>query len=213
MHIRPTIVVLAAGHGRRFLGAGHKLAQPLGSSTVLGTTLANAIQTRLPVVVVTTAALAPLVADQVAHRDTVLISDAEPRRGIGHSIAAGVAERASSPGWLILPGDMPLVRPATLLAVASRAGRSIRWPTPSTAAGVATRWASAAELYSDLVTLQGDEGARRLVARYPAVAVEVDDPGVLVDVDTEADLEAVRQALAAAGPASAAAAAEAASPD
>ncbi|HNJ82567.1 MAG TPA: nucleotidyltransferase family protein, partial [Piscinibacter sp.] len=51
-----------------------------------------------------------------------------------------------------------------------------------------------AELYSELVTLRGDEGARRLVARYPAIGVEVDDPGVLIDVDTEADLESVRLA-------------------
>ena len=51
-----------------------------------------------------------------------------------------------------------------------------------------------AELYSELSSLRGDEGARRLVARYPAVGIEVDDPGVLIDVDTEADLDAVRQA-------------------
>jgi molybdenum cofactor cytidylyltransferase len=50
------------------------------------------------------------------------------------------------------------------------------------------------ELYSELVRLSGDEGARRLVARYPAHGVEVDDPGVLLDVDTVADLERVRHA-------------------
>ncbi|MGE4051271.1 MAG: nucleotidyltransferase family protein, partial [Piscinibacter sp.] len=42
--------------------------------------------------------------------------------------------------------------------------------------------------------LRGDEGARRLAARYPAIGVEVDDPGVLIDVDTEADLESLRVA-------------------
>jgi molybdenum cofactor cytidylyltransferase len=42
--------------------------------------------------------------------------------------------------------------------------------------------------------LTGDEGARRLVARYPAQGVEVDDPGVLLDVDTEDDLARVRAA-------------------
>jgi molybdenum cofactor cytidylyltransferase len=52
----------------------------------------------------------------------------------------------------------------------------------------------AAELYSELTALRGDEGARRLAARYPAIGVEVDDPGVLIDVDTEADLESVRLA-------------------
>jgi len=49
-----------------------------------------------------------------------------------------------------------------------------------------------AELFTELATLVGDEGARRLVARYPAFGVEVDDPGVLLDVDTESDLEMVR---------------------
>jgi molybdenum cofactor cytidylyltransferase len=52
--------------------------------------------------------------------------------------------------------------------------------------------AFAAELYSELATLTGDEGARRLTARYPAHGVEVEDPGVLVDVDTLEDLSAVR---------------------
>jgi molybdenum cofactor cytidylyltransferase len=52
----------------------------------------------------------------------------------------------------------------------------------------------AAELYSELVQLDGDDGARRVVSRYPAVAVELDDPGVLVDVDTPGDLAALRLA-------------------
>jgi len=53
-----------------------------------------------------------------------------------------------------------------------------------------------AELYSELVTLSGDEGARRIVARYPAHGQEVDDRGVLVDIDTPAELEAARDAAA-----------------
>ena len=48
------------------------------------------------------------------------------------------------------------------------------------------------ELFSELVQLTGDEGARRLMARYPSQGIEVDDPGVLVDVDTVDDLAAVR---------------------
>ena len=49
-----------------------------------------------------------------------------------------------------------------------------------------------AELYSELAALEGDEGARRLLARYPAQAVELDDPGVLIDVDTAEDLQRLR---------------------
>jgi molybdenum cofactor cytidylyltransferase len=48
------------------------------------------------------------------------------------------------------------------------------------------------ELYSELASLTGDEGARRLVARYPSFAVDVDDPGVLIDIDTSEDLQEQR---------------------
>ena len=48
------------------------------------------------------------------------------------------------------------------------------------------------ELLSELLRLSGDEGARRIMARYPSFGLEVPDPGILVDVDTEADLQLVR---------------------
>ena len=59
----------------------------------------------------------------------------------------------------------------------------------------------AAELYSELIQLDNDDGARRVVARYPAYGQDVDDPGVLMDVDTPADLAAL-QARAAVSPSS-----------
>ena len=51
------IIVLAAGLGSRFQDAGPKLSQPLGVTSVLGATLAQAQASQLPVVVVTTEAL------------------------------------------------------------------------------------------------------------------------------------------------------------
>ena len=187
MRFRPTIVVPAAGRGSRFGGPRHKLEQPFDGGTVLGTTLRHAIQTQLPVIVVTTAALAPLVGQQVAVRDILVLSDGEAARGMGYTIAAGVAERSGAPGWLVLPGDMPLVRPGTLLAVATAMEQH-----PVVYAQFKGRRGHpvgfSAELYSELILLDNDDGARRVVARYPAHGQEVDDPGVLMDVDTPADL-------------------------
>jgi molybdenum cofactor cytidylyltransferase len=195
MRFRPTIVVLAAGLGRRFEGVPQKLAQAFAGAeglTVLGTTLRHAIETQLPVVVVTTEELAPLAARQLARRDIVELSAADAARGMGHSIAIGVGERSGAPGWLLLPADMPLVKPSSMLAVASALEQhAIVYAQHQGRRGHPVGFA--AELYSELILLNGDEGARRLLARYPAHGLELDDAGVLVDVDTVAELEAARR--------------------
>ena len=195
MRIRPTIIVPAAGRGSRFGGPLHKLEQPFDGSTVLGVTLRHAIESQLPVVVVTTAALAPLVGRLLATRDILVLSSGEAARGMGYSIAAGVAERSGAPGWIVLPADMPLVRPDTLLAVATALQQHpVVYAQHHGRRGHPV--AFAAELYSELIQLDADDGARRVVARYPSHGLEVDDPGVLFDVDTPADLELLRASSA-----------------
>ncbi|HEY6135223.1 MAG TPA: nucleotidyltransferase family protein [Rubrivivax sp.] len=193
MNDRPAVVVLAAGKGSRFEGARHKLEQPFGSSTVLGSTLANAIASGLPVVVVTTEALADEAARTVAKRDVVVVSDFEASRGMGHSIAAGVAASADAGGWLVLPGDMPRVSANTLRTVANTLeDHSVVYAQHLGRRGHPVGFST--ELFSELLSLAGDEGARRLLARYPAFGVDVDDPGTLMDIDTVADLHAARSA-------------------
>jgi molybdenum cofactor cytidylyltransferase len=194
----PTVIVLAAGLGSRFSGTGHKLAQLLAddqgdSAAVLSLTLRHAIASRLPVLVITTAELAPLAQEDVAARDIVVVpSAARVRgRGMGDSIAAGVAARSDAPGWLLLPADMPRVAPGTLNAVA----QALQLHPVAFAQHRGRRGhpvGFSAELYSELISLTGDEGARRLVARYPAFAVEVEDAGVLIDIDTAEDLDEQR---------------------
>jgi molybdenum cofactor cytidylyltransferase len=188
---RPTVVVLAAGKGSRFTGSAHKLEQSLGDLSVLGSTLRSAIESHLPVVVVVTQALATSASRIVAARDVVVVPQELAALGMGHSIAAGIAARADAPGWLLLPGDMPMVKPATLLAVAAALEQHpVAYAQYQGRRGHPVGFA--AELYSELMMLSGDEGARRIIARYPAVGVDVDDPGVLLDLDTEADLVAMR---------------------
>lgn len=199
MKSQPVIVVLAAGRGSRFAGPQHKLVQPLGGVSVLGQTLGHAIETRLPVVVVTTEPLAAEASHWVARRDIVVVPEVghpgAGRLGMGYSIAAGVAGRPQAGGWLVLPGDMPLVKPATLLQVAAGLSQhAVVFAQYHGRRGHPV--AFGAELFSDLVQLSGDEGARRVMARYPSFGIEVDDPGVLVDVDTEADLVALQAAAA-----------------
>ena len=195
------VIVLAAGRGSRFLGIEHKLAQPFAATTVLASTLAHALASGLDVVVVTTAALAPVARHSIAARRVVVLPEVgdvagdatagAAGLGMGYSIASGVSASSTASGWLVLPGDMPLVRPETLQAVAAQlAEHPIAYAQHKGRRGHPVGFA--AELFTELVTLAGDEGARRLVARYPSTAVELDDPGVLIDIDTIDDLQRLR---------------------
>jgi molybdenum cofactor cytidylyltransferase len=200
MKARVAVIVLAAGRGSRFDGSGHKLEQHLADSSVLGLTLRNAVASQLQVVVVTTGGLAELASHHVASRDVVVLPVADGQSpeplGMGYSIAAGVGARAHASGWLVLPGDMPLVQPETLRAVARQLVlHPVAYAQYRGRRGHPVGFS--AELYSELVVLSGDEGARRLLARYPATPVEVDDPGILHDVDTQADLDRLRAELTA----------------
>jgi len=193
-----TVIVLAAGCGSRFEADSHKLAAPFdGERCVLAATLGQAIASHLHVVVVTTEPFADLARQSVAARDVVVVPEVgdpgAPGLGMGHSISAGVSARPHAAGWLILPGDMPLVQPSTLIAVARLLDdHAVVYAQHRGKRGHPVGFAP--ELYSELVALSGDEGARRLVARYPAFGIELDDPGILVDIDTEDDLESARRA-------------------
>ena len=104
-------IVLGAGRGSRYHGGGHKLARRLGNESVFSLTLGRALATGLPVKVVTTDPLVPLVLPYVARRDVLVLPDAqtESRLGMGYSIATGVRASLDAGGWLVLPADMPLV--------------------------------------------------------------------------------------------------------
>jgi molybdenum cofactor cytidylyltransferase len=194
----PTVVVLAAGGGARFAGQGPKLAQRLGAASVLAHTLDAVVSAGLPVVVVTVSALVDVARSVVASRDIVLVppigSASREPLGVGFSIASGVGARPHAPGWLIMPGDMPLVQPQTLRLVGRALGQA-----PVAYAQYRGRQGFpvglSAELFSELVQLSGEEGLRRLLVRYPSVAVDVDDAGVLQDINTEADLARARIAV------------------
>jgi molybdenum cofactor cytidylyltransferase len=168
---------------------GHKLTQRLHGDSILAITLGHAMATQLPVVIVTTAALAKTVQHESAKSKFVILPDAL-EFGMGTSIAAGVRASADASGWLILPADMPMIQTSTLLAVAAQLSRHpIVFAQFHGQRGHPVGFSAA--LQAELLGLTGDEGARSILLRHPAHGVEIDDPGVLIDIDTEADLARV----------------------
>jgi molybdenum cofactor cytidylyltransferase len=195
MKNEPAVVVLAAGAGSRYRGTRHKLSEKLGGDSVLASTLRNAIASGMPVVLVISEALIGEARGLVAPGDMVVVDTrSQTGWGMGDSIAAGVSVHSSASGWLVLPGDMPLVRPSSLRAVADALDlQPIAFAQHRGRRGHPVGFG--VELFSELVMLKGDEGARRLLSRYPTAAVELDDPGVLFDIDTLDDLAVAQRRI------------------
>ena len=187
----PAVIVLAAGRGSRFTGDGHKLLQPFGATdgTVLEHSIANAVSTGLPVVLVT---LSRLCDDRTPLGvETRVTLPEEGETGIGVSIAAGVRAARTAGGWLILPGDMPLVRPETIVRVAAAlhsggTARALHRGLPGHPVAFARKH------YRHLVGLREDVGARDLLASHPPQLIETEDAGTTLDIDTVADLDRLR---------------------
>lgn len=112
--------------------------------------------------------------------------------GMGDSIARGVRATAHANGWLILPGDLPLVQPDSILRVAQAL---------VTATVVLPFWEGqqghpvgfSADCGSDLMALTGDTGAASVVRMQRRVGLvrelHLDDPGIALDIDTVEDLK------------------------
>ena len=110
-------------------------------------------------------------------------------RGMGASIAAGVEASAQATGWIVALGDMPLVRPDTIRRVrrALEEGAPLAAPFSEGRRGHPVGFS--ARLRDELLALDGDVGAREVIARHAErmERLRSDDPGIFVDIDTRED--------------------------
>jgi len=168
----PTVLVLASGRGERFAASGggtHKLQALLAGKPVLAHTLAAVAASGLP-----------------WH-----LEDAG-HPGMGDCIAAAVRATPDASGWLVLPGDLPLVRASTLRAVAhALAQHAVVVPLYQGARGHPVGFSAACR--DAMLELKGEPGAAAVVraqAALNAVAfIDVLDEGTVTDIDTLQDLQ------------------------
>jgi molybdenum cofactor cytidylyltransferase len=186
-------ILLAAGYSKRF--GSNKLLQalPAGSRDAgvpIGLAAAKHFLEVLPdaIAVVRPRAqkLAKLLRD--AGCNTVVCRNAG--EGMGTSLAAGVRAAADADGWVVALADMPFLRPETIRVIvgALSDGAAIAAPAYRGERGHPVGFAR--RFFDELGALRGDEGARDLLKRYPNLVTlyDVDDPGVLHDIDKPSDL-------------------------
>jgi len=180
-------VLLAAGAGTRF--GGDKLLFRPPDGTPIGLAALRNLQAALPNIV---AVVRPAHAElhQLLEQEGVrVIECAEAELGMGHSLAAGVAAEPAADGWVVVLGDMPRIRPATIAAVARALEQGAEIVVPVLAGRRGHPVGFSRRFRDQLLALSGDTGARAIVAANQSLvrALEVDDPGVIEDIDTRAD--------------------------
>jgi len=128
------VIILAAGEGKRMNSSRPKVLQPIGGRPMIEHLLdavASLDPARIHVIV---GAGAERVKEALAGRDCQFVEQTR-RLGTGHAAAQALPGIDRSARVLILPGDMPLVRPQTLadlVAVkAELAVLSFRAPDPT----------------------------------------------------------------------------------
>ena len=111
--------------------------------------------------------------------------------GMGASLAAAVSASGNVDGWVIALADMPFIQPATIRAVAAALADGASIAAPVLADGRRGHPVGFAAGWRDqLCALEGDSGARRLLADNAErlEAIRTADAGCVIDVDLPADL-------------------------
>ena len=181
-------VLLAAGAGTRF--GGGKLLHPLPDGVAIAAHAArNLREAGLEVVAVVRPGDFPL-ADMLEQEGCHVTRCADAVKGMGHSLAHGVAAAREASGWVVALADMPNVKPATVQALVDAVARGALVAAPVYTGTRGHPVVFSGTLAGELAALSGDTGARAVFERHrdSVALVEVDDPGVLVDIDAKADL-------------------------
>ena len=187
-------ILLAAGYSKRF--GSNKLLQALPEgSPQAGTPIAlaaarhflEALPDSVAVVRPRAQKLAKILRD--AGCNTVVCKNSG--EGMGTSLAAGVRATSDADGWIVALADMPFIRPETIRIVtkALQEGAAIAAPSFHGERGHPVGFAR--RFYEELSSLRGEDGARQFLKPHPdwVTLFEVDDPGVLRDIDKPSDLE------------------------
>ncbi|WP_137172096.1 NTP transferase domain-containing protein [Massilia sp. HP4] len=189
-----TGILLAAGRGRRFDPAGqhNKLLQRLpGGELVVAASAGKllAVFARVVAVVPPEDGGVGEVLRRLGCEVTVCLeADSGMGLSLAHAIRHSLGGQPPGHGWLVALGDMPFVDPSTLHALAGAIddGAAIGAPTFDGRRGNPV--AFGAQHRDDLLALDGDQGARRLLASSPVTTIAVNDPGILRDIDSPSDL-------------------------
>ena len=189
-------IVLAAGRSTR-MGAANKLLADVGGRPMVRRVVEAALASAAEPVLVVTGHQEAEVRAALAGLEVTFVRNLDYTKGLSSSVKAGIgAVPEAAGGGLVLLGDMPQITAAHLghliAAFAEDRGNSIIVPTHAGKRGNPVLWPRT--YFAEMLQLEGDAGARRLLAAHASRVREVDvgTDAIFADVDTPEALAELR---------------------
>jgi molybdenum cofactor cytidylyltransferase len=191
-------VILAAGRSTR-MGGPNKLLAELAGKPLVRTVTEQALASGASGVIVVTGHQAAEVEKALAGLKVKFVRNPDFAAGLASSVKTGIAAvPANADGAVVCLGDMPLIDSRLIdrliEAFAPDRGDLIAVPVSDGRRGNPVLWSR--RFFTELMTLDGDIGARHLIARHAEAVAEVpvEGHGAFLDIDTPEALTAARQA-------------------
>jgi len=196
MKAKVAALILAAGKSTRMLAP--KLLLPFDDTTVIQQTVHNVLGSEVDEVLVVLGFQGDRLARLLQHTPVRLVTNYNYKGGMLTSIVAGM--NAVSPGMeasMIMPGDHPLIRSATINSVLTAyrgSGKGIAVPVYEGRRGHPAIFSLT---YRDELLKLTHEGAQQLLHGHPSDVLEVpvDTGEVLIDIDTFGDYYRARAVI------------------
>ncbi len=189
-------IVLAAGRSTR-MGAANKLLAEVDGKPMVRRVVEAALASRARPVLVVTGHGESEVRAALAGLDVAFAANPHYTTGLSSSLKAGIsAASGTADGALILLGDMPRIESGQIdrliEAFVEAEGDAIVVPTHQGRRGNPVLWPSAH--FAEMLQLEGDAGAKRLMAVHARDVreVDLDTDAIFIDVDTPEALARLR---------------------
>jgi molybdenum cofactor cytidylyltransferase len=190
-------IILAAGRSTR-MGGPNKLLAELGGKALVRIVTEQALASKAQDVIVVTGHQAEEVEKVLRGLNVTFVRNPDFAEGLASSVKAGVAAvPEDAAGAVICLGDMPLID-ARLIdrlieAFAPDRGHLIAVPVADNRRGNPVLWSR--RFFNELMALDGDIGARHLIARHSEAVAEVpvEGSGAFLDIDTPQALDDARR--------------------
>ena len=193
---RVAAIVLAAGRSTR-MGAVNKMLAEIGGKPLVRIAAEQAIASHAQPVIVVTGHEREKVEAALKSLSVRLVHNKDFAEGLGTSLKTGIgAVPEEADAAIVCLGDMPQVDVALInrliAAFDPERGALVVVPNIEGRRGNPVVWSR--RFFHDLMSIQGDVGARHLIGNYAEAVVEVPVAGdaALTDVDTPESLSAVK---------------------